>query len=503
MKRTIILAVFILVSALPVLAFAEIEMSVDGGITGITSNSVIDIEHDSSSVYLGTGGGLSVSSNGGSHWITYDSGTLPSSEVSALAANNRAVWVGNSHSQSASGAFYPYGDGISLSHNGGLTWQSFTPRQVNFYGQLSYDLAVYDSLAYSACFYGGLIRSTDWGATWQNLYPTQLDSINTDSIDFVTQDFQSLGNRFFSVKADTSDLPNLLSIWGGDANGIHRFYFYADSITHALHTYPDSIAHYYFNLSDTTVADSLKLPGNHVVAIGIAKVDTFKIVWAACRPVSTGESRRVAYSLDNGVTWHTANITGPAGDTEIEAWDFAFAQDTTYVATGFGMFRSSGDYLSWSHMSGFRDTLNQSFYQDNAPIYAVDIKDGTIWAGGADGAIRSIAGDGWDVYRSGINPDDVYAYPSPFSPAVSIRKGTTIHFKPDTDTKASVRIYDFNLELVKTVAENIPRRGGVESDDIVWDGTNDKGKFVANGVYFFRIELENSDDMWGKVVVIK
>jgi hypothetical protein len=43
----------------------------------------------------------------------------------------------------------------------------------------------------------------------------------------------------------------------------------------------------------------------------------------------------------------------------------------------------------------------------------------------------------------------------------------------------------------------------VESDDIVWDGTNDKGSTVANGIYFYRIELDYGEDLWGKVAVIK
>src|SRR4030065_320966 len=80
--------------------------------------------------------------------------------------------------------------------------------------------------------------------------------------------------------------------------------------------------------------------------------------------------------------------------------------------------------------------------------------------------------------------------PGPFCPYHSTRKGSTVHFRPDRNTRASVKIYDFNLELVKTVAVDRDRIGGVESDDIVWDGTNDKGKIVANGIYFYRVELD-------------
>lgn len=491
-------------AALPAISLAELEISVQGGISGLTSNSVIDIYHDSSSVWLGTGGGAAVTTDNGASWTTYGVDPLPTDEISALVANNRAIWVANSHSVESQGQSYPFGDGVSFTRDGGLTWTVTRPEAANYYGKLSYDLDICDSLAYAACFYGGLIWTTDWGTTWTHLFPTQLDSINADSIDYFSENPQylSLRNRFFAVKADTFSFPNALSIWGGNAYGLTRFFFNSDSVSGVFHAYPDSIANYFYTASDTAIADSLKLPGNHVVALGITRVDTTKYIWAACRPVFSGESYRVAYTNDDGYTWHSANIISSDGDDNVEGWDFAFSADTVYAATSFGLFRSQGDYRSWSQQSGFVDTAGQTIYWENAPFYSVDLVDGTVWAGGADGVVKSVPG-GWKVYRSQLDPNDHYAYPSPFSPEQSVRQGTTIHFKPTADTRATVKIYDFNLDLVKTVRSGIFRRGGVESDDIVWDGTNDDGKIVANGVYFYRIELDSGDDLWGKVVVIR
>jgi flagellar hook assembly protein FlgD len=71
------------------------------------------------------------------------------------------------------------------------------------------------------------------------------------------------------------------------------------------------------------------------------------------------------------------------------------------------------------------------------------------------------------------------------------------------DTYATVKIYDINLELVRTVVDGIFRRGGVESDDLLWDGANGDGDLAANGVYFYRIQLDSGEDLWGKVVLIK
>jgi photosystem II stability/assembly factor-like uncharacterized protein len=486
------------------LAYTNLEISVQGGITGITSNSVIDIDHDSASVWLGTGGGASVTHDSGATWSTYGRDPLPSEELSALAANHRAVWVAGSHSREFQGSEFPEGDGISLTRDGGQVWTNRQPEQATRVGMIAYDLSVYDSLAYAACFYGGLIRTTDWGATWQNLFPTQLDSSNTDSVDFHADLFHSLGNRFFAVKTDTTGFPNAFSVWGGTARGIFRFFFFADTISGDFGTYPDSIAHYAYSVSDTMIADSLKLPGNHVVALGINLADSVKTVWAACRPVVGGESRRVAYTSDDGATWHTANIVDPSGDDNVEGWDFAFNGDTVYAATSFGLYQSNGNYESWTLLSGFRDPNRQAFYQDNAPFYAVDIADGILWAGGSDGVVRRLPGDDeWRVFRSSADPASHYAYPSPFSPFHSTRHGSTIHFRPPVDTRVSIRVYDFNLDLVKTVTTDLDRRGGIESDDIVWDGTNDKGDIVANGIYFYRIEQSGGEDLWGKVVVIK
>jgi len=663
MKRLISLLLLILPAAI---AVASVSITLDGGRTGLTSNSVIDISHNAMSIWLGTGTGAAISTDSGVNWTTYGQGPglLPAEETSALTANNRGVWVASSHTEVVSGDNIPKGDGISFSSDNGTTWQTFLPRQVSWFGMLSYDLAVYDSMIFSACFYGGLIRSTDFGQTWTNLFPSQLDSINSDSVDYNRGNFNSLNNRFFSVTVDTSAFPDTFSVWAGSAAGINHFIFdswnvfgwhrdsvwfsgaasvsgesptaanndslvspgidftganactlsfkqyyedlgqasqdsavvllsddggatwpmtvviFADSSlgsldtpneqysdissfaagkssisvafiystrltfpsgrwiidditlsadgsikysedfneawgrygdvppagwqvidgdrTGAFNTYPDSIVH--ITREDTTVVDSLKLPGDFVVSLGIQKTTTAKTIWAGCRPAYSG-NLRVAYSNDEGLSWHEAPIGGLSNT--VEAWDFAFSGDTVYVATGDGLYRSTGDYETWTRLTDFIDSEHQTFYRYDAPFYAVDIVDGIIWAGGSDGVVRSIETGGWEVFRSGLDSDNHYAYPSPFSPYHSTRKGTTIHFKPADDTRATIKIYDMNLELVKTVVPGIQRRGGVESDDIVWDGTDNDGDLVANGVYFYRIQLDSGDDLWGKVVVIK
>ncbi|UCC80282.1 MAG: hypothetical protein JSW64_02670 [Candidatus Zixiibacteriota bacterium] len=664
---------------LPVsLALGRVTITLDGGITGLTSNAVIDIDHTSNAIWLGTGSGASVSFDSGATWTTFSTGSgLPGAEVSALAANNVAVWVGNSHSETFGGEEIPFGNGISFTTDDGQTWASFRPFAYLFPGytgspgMLSYDLAVYDSIVYSASFYGGLIRSTDYGESWENLFPTQLNETNTDSIDFVDRNYLSLNNRMFSVTVDTGGSPDTLNVWAGSAVGINRFsfpgtggvydtypanivrafrmdaefvwdqydwhkdtvmadffigvsgesqsednedwlyspvvnfsnasactlffeqyYFFGDSVnidsglvllsddggnswpeTVAVFTaYPDSVygdstasdsqwidissfaagkssiitAFLYLRniyelteeagswmLNDITYladGDTLlvedfegdwgpygnlppsgwiildgdydkQLAGNFVVALGVQEFQNTRIIWAACRPAFSG-LLRVSYSYNDGRTWNTADIADRFGDDDIEAWNFSFAEDTVYVASSNGLFWSEGDYSEWNYFSGFVDTLDQTFVHDEAPFFSVDVVGADIWAGGSDGVIKGRAGN-WDVFRSSIDAADHFAYPSPFSPTHVTRQGATIHFRPSVDTYATIKIYDINLELVKTVVDGVYRRGGVESDDILWDGTNGDGDLAANGIYFYRIQLDSGEDLWGKVVLIK
>jgi hypothetical protein len=244
-----------------------------------------------------------------------------------------------------------------------------------------------------------------------------------------------------------------------------------------------------------------QLAGNFVVSLDLQEFQSTRIIWAACRPAFSG-GLRVSYSYDDGKTWNTADITDRFGSEAIEVWDFSFAEDTVYIASSNGLFWSEGDYSTWDYFRVFEDPLDQTFVHPEASFFSVDVIDPDIWAGGSDGVVKGRPGN-WDVYRSSIDADEHFAYPSPFSPTHVTRQGATIHFKPSVDTYATVKIYDINLELVKTVADGVFRRGGIESDDILWDGKNGDGDLAANGIYFYRIELDSGEDLWGKVVLIK
>ena len=69
-------------------------------------------------------------------------------------------------------------------------------------------------------------------------------------------------------------------------------------------------------------------------------------------------------------------------------------------------------------------------------------------------------------------------YPNPFNPI------TTIQFEIPVDSDIAVNIYDLNAHLVRTLFNGF-KSAGIHS--CVWDGKNENGRTVSNGVYLYRI----------------
>ena len=58
------------------------------------------------------------------------------------------------------------------------------------------------------------------------------------------------------------------------------------------------------------------------------------------------------------------------------------------------------------------------------------------------------------------------------------------------------------MNPVRTLIQNAARSG---TDELFtsWDGKNDNGYKDANGVYFYRVEFDKEDPVWGKIVLLQ
>ena len=112
----------------------------------------------------------------------------------------------------------------------------------------------------------------------------------------------------------------------------------------------------------------------------------------------------------------------------------------------------------------------------------------------------------WRVFRTaepiGIE-NRTYAYPNPFAPDDEpIRIHFSLQDVASGNRSVTIRIFDFAMHPVQTIIQNASRSNGSEYDEL-WDGRNAQRTLVANGVYFYRVEITNKQPAWGKILVLK
>ncbi|MEK7818640.1 MAG: hypothetical protein AAB255_02480 [Bacteroidota bacterium] len=473
------------------------------------SNSVTDIIAKGDSLILGTGKGLSISPNGGLSWKNFfNTNDFAQEDISAMSINKNEFWIATAHSENKNDEYLPVGSGIRFSNNGGATWISFEqPTDINNidtlqYGinkiraigvttkvyNLCYDIAASDSAIYIASFAGMLRKSIDKGITWSRviLPPDYLSSIKpTDTLKFdlspssgALELVGNLNHRVFSVIIDKNKF-----VWVGTANGINK------SIDGGV-----SWKKFSYNNQSSPIS------GNFVVALYEQNFNNKKIIWASTiNAESQNEKRGVSFTIDDGITWKQTLL----GEF---AHNFASYDSVVYVATDNGIFRSDDFGNSWIKNGSIFDLKNNYFYTSNK-FYSVARQKTNFWAGGTDGLVSTFDstknqfGRNWLIYRT--SQKDLaklsYAFPNPFSPDDEVVR---IRYSLDKNSKVTLRIFDFGMNLVKTLLQNYDRNANSKVEEI-WNGKDEVGNFVANGIYFYQLTIDSQKSDWGKILVIQ
>jgi hypothetical protein len=405
------------------------------------------------------------------------------------AYDQRSIWL-------AGYSFYTYNPTpddiypVTLkSTDGGTTWNSYLG------GIPARDMAIWDTTVWIATE-EGLMRSKDGGEHWDTF--EVIDSTTGDLLipSYFTSVCTGLDIGGLTVLVGSSDglaisrdegvtwevtkfAPTYRkAIWAGSAAGIYKFLYDQSSQFDTVLGYSQ---------------DSLGLTGDFVVSLAVQQYQGRKIIWAGTQPTYSG-AYGVSYTTDDGDTWNTTLL----GD---KAWNFAFDDSVIWVATSAGVKRSDDWGASWKIFNSINGIYTTEFS-------SVAIIGNEVWAGSADGlAWSSDDGVTWDTVRTAVpigtkGSETAYAYPSPFSPVVAEGQVTRIRYRPIRDGQVTIKVYDFAMNLVKTLEDRQQQSGGSEYE-AVWDGRNGKGEVVANGVYFFKVEAPGGQTEWGKVVVLK
>lgn len=486
-----------------------------------TSNSIIDILLVEDTVWLGTSRGLSKSTDEGANWTNYYK-TKPFGDhnITAVAEYEGVMWVGTANSIEQNGESLPNGTGLKFSTDYGKNWTAMpqttdAPDDSSIaYGinqlralpvtttvnNLIYDIAFTKSTIWIATFAGGLRKSNidsliaNPERKWNRvvLPPDSLDTIKpTDTLNFSLQPVAGnfgnesyLNHRLFSLVA-TDDS----TIYAGSANGINKTTDNGKSWTKFNHQNQDE-----------------PISGNFVVALNYDDVQD--VVWAATwKAEDINESYGVSFSENGGDTWQTT-LTGE------RAHNFGFLNENiannkvhTLVPTDNGFFRSI-DGHSWVSPSSIYDYENL-YKIVNAEFYsAAGMDENIIWLGSnRQGLAKLVETQGiWEgewviklASPSIQNPSESYAFPNPFSPSM---EETRIKYKMPTQSRdVSIRIFDFDMNLVRTLVQNASREKDKEYVEY-WNGKDDDGRVVSNGVYFYRIDIGSNEPVYGKIMVL-
>ncbi len=489
---------------------ASIGLDSLSGSTEPSSNSAYPIISANGIVYLGTDKGLDVTTDGGrtfrSQWGS--DGPIGAS-VSAIAVEGDTIAVAVGAGEIVQdGVPIDIGGGLYASVNAGATW-TYEPQSRDstndtavVFGKnvlralpvttdvanISYSLAFHKGYLYAADWAGGLRRTSDLGKAWQRMVlpPDYLDYITEDS----TYSFQlspvagnlttetNYSQSGFSLYSDGDSVLYL-----GTAGGIEK----TTDNGYSWHKFSHQSDH--------------GLSGDWVVWITGQNYGTAHRIWATTLNANDAtEVRALSYSTDCGASWHyilpghSFHSVATIGETVYGASD-----DGLLVTSDFGLTSQVITNIS-DPKSGY-SILSQSFA-------AVASTGDSIWVGTADGTAVGIdngSGFGpqyWHVFRTSVslpNASSTYFFPNPFSPRLDV--GRIDYSVKSPGSIVTIRVYDFSMHVVKTILQNATRGQGEVRER--WDGLDNQGQMVDNGVYFYSVVVNNGDPVWGKIMVVR
>jgi len=264
-------------------------------------------------------------------------------------------------------------------------------------------------------------------------------------------------------------------------------------------------------------ADSLPIPVT-VTGFGNAAVVTYTIqkVSSAVRGMKNIYMMDIIMTNPNsgGAQFELMGVTMSASSAVNQAVQAVTAMDAsgnTLSTTNWGAAKQI--FVPAGIMAGPMQSVDMKIYFDISP----DAPGGSFFAtvdGPMDVVMQKL--DGTSIYADptssafpfktdviNIIETDLngsfYNYPNPFRAGSAL---TTIQYYLPDNSKVSLKIYDLIGRKVKTIFEEKQETGGTIYR-LTWDGKNDDGNLIVNGVYYGILKINGNQQYETKIVVVK
>jgi hypothetical protein len=495
----------------------------------IPSNSVshITIGPDRT-IWTGTGKGLARLLPSRAAWESFRGNEAFASDgIFSVTAEGSSIWASTGFEKDVDGGTVQTGTGYAFSADNGASWthlgQTLDDRgdSILVYGindslrilpivvpeqNVTFDISIYNGTVWVASWASGLRKSTDMGLSWERILlpPDGRNSISPGDTLWSYAASDTLKTRRIYDRFDPRRNNNFLAfsvlavddmnIWCGTAGGINRSTDGGISWVKYNHTNQSS-----------------PIMGNWVIAVQkqvftASGGNTVNRIWTTnWQAEGRDEEFGVSYSDDDGRSW--VNLLHG-----VRAYDFSFRDSVAYIATNKGVFRTSDGGASFDQVTDIVEEETRRILATTS-FFSVGSIDDTVYVGTADGLAWTMDnastpfGSIWRIdraYQPLSSPSETYAYPNPFSPN---SEPVRIHYavsQAGSNLTAGVRIeiFDFGMNRVRTLINQALRDTDGEYDEL-WDGTNDAGTVVANGVYFYRVDAGNAEPAFGKIIVMQ
>ncbi len=284
------------------------------------------------------------------------------------------------------------------------------------------------------------------------------------------------------------------TVWVGTANGINRGILGENGCVDWRH-----FSHPSDNLS-----------GNWVLSIAKQEYNNERIIWAVTvNAVLASEQRSVSFTRDDGENWEI--VEALVGE---RCHNIAVQGSTVLIASDSGLWKSD-DGNNWELIPPAVEATpvsSNEILSNTVNAVAADNRfdNQFYWIGTPDGLARSFnsRAANWQIYRAEYDKEKIYAYPNPFSPYShnQLNDDGWVRFNTGVFSVRQVDLNIYNFALEEVYSERFDRQ--INHGTLKWNGRDNRGELVSNGVYFVNLQFPKSDnstkeDHWVKLVIVK